>query len=273
MTAIHAESYKGNLDMVMKLFSDGEDINKRNRYGQTPLMMALLGNAKKKNKHAVITYLLKKKTDVNVLNGHGDSALHIAIKASTFSDISAKVIRALVEAGADITLRNKDGKTPSQYAYHLGNVKIGDFLLFYDNKIFEKKETWRNVFLSCFYPMRSLHDDLYSEDEDKRPVLRKTAVHEKLRMEETVCSPKTLKINDGENMTEEIRLDRTKNEGKTQISGITINEFKTVLTNQILEMNLAVMTSEMLQSVHTMLPLTQLLKNSEANSNETKDVK
>ena len=124
---IHRAAYYGNIDTVEKLIQTGQDINCRNRKGNTPLMMALLGTSNKKTKGKLLNFLLNHGADVNAVNEDGDSTLHVAINAS-----SKKFVESLLNSGADNTLVNTSGQTASQLAYQLGNVKLGTLLLFYE---------------------------------------------------------------------------------------------------------------------------------------------
>jgi ankyrin repeat protein len=57
---------------------------------------------------AAITVCLERGADINAFNDNGDTALH---RAS-----GERIVRFLVAHGADVTVRNKQGKTPLEAA-------------------------------------------------------------------------------------------------------------------------------------------------------------
>ena len=50
--------------------------------------------------------------DIDVVNQHGNSALHNAVRKG-----HTKVVKLLLENGADLKIRNAKGKTPIDLAY------------------------------------------------------------------------------------------------------------------------------------------------------------
>ena len=78
-----------------------------------------------KGKHEPNFYLKKFGGDINVpINDYNDTVLHLAIE----EDYDLKVIKALVDSGADIGLKNKDQKTPCDIAKQVGGVKNSQYL-------------------------------------------------------------------------------------------------------------------------------------------------
>jgi ankyrin repeat protein len=68
-------AYNGRLEVVKKMLEKGEDINQRNRYGQTPLYLAVLNG-----KEEVVEYLLEEGADYNIARDNGDTPLMCAVK-------------------------------------------------------------------------------------------------------------------------------------------------------------------------------------------------
>ena len=68
-------AYQGRLEVVKKMLDNGEDINQRNVYGQTPLYLAVLNG-----KEEVVEYLLEEGADYNIARDNGDTPLMCAVK-------------------------------------------------------------------------------------------------------------------------------------------------------------------------------------------------
>lgn len=151
---IFRAAFHGNIEKVKHLLIGVENINEPNSKGKTILMMALIGDAKKKEKHQLVNYLLVKGADPNVISAEGDPTLHVAVRSTTFRHISRKLLQCLLDFGANNSMKNKDGDTASKVAYKIGNVKLGDFLLFYDPEPVKEysKPSLGSELLSCLFP-------------------------------------------------------------------------------------------------------------------------
>ncbi|KAL6636178.1 hypothetical protein U3516DRAFT_732330 [Neocallimastix sp. 'constans'] len=88
--------------LVQYLVEHEEDVNKRNEYGEIPLLKV----TKSKNKE-LVKYLLENGTDINKENEYGETPLFKAI-----------------ESGADVNKENKEYKTPLFYACETGNKEL-----------------------------------------------------------------------------------------------------------------------------------------------------
>ena len=129
-TPLHLVSEAGRVDVVRMLIESGVDVSAQDKDGQTPLHLAL------KAKHVDIVYLLiKRGADVSAQNKDGQTPLHLAYEWQPSSSdlelidgayVSArnklhlasqdgwKVVRMLIEHGASVSVRNKDGQIPLQ---------------------------------------------------------------------------------------------------------------------------------------------------------------
>ncbi|KAG8529014.1 uncharacterized protein KY384_006703 [Bacidia gigantensis] len=97
-TVLHWAVQKSDLDAVTKLLTSGADPNKQNLLGNSPLHYA--------QDAAALKLLLTHKADVKLENAHGASPLH-GVTSATKS-----MIKTMIELGASIEQRTRDGKTP-----------------------------------------------------------------------------------------------------------------------------------------------------------------
>ncbi|KAK3104827.1 hypothetical protein FSP39_011109 [Pinctada imbricata] len=115
-TALHIAASNGFVEIVSALIFKGKcDINVRDKKKRTPLMLAVAGT------HKRTTEILIKAEgiEINAQDENGNTALHIAQKSGASSydgTVSNEIICNLVEAKADIGLKNKNGKTPLDLA-------------------------------------------------------------------------------------------------------------------------------------------------------------
>jgi len=100
LQAIHYAAREGQTEAVHLLLTTGTDIEAKTSGGRTPLMLG-------SNHVATIRLLLSAGADPNTQDKYGRSLL--------FFLKSPDEIVALVEAGADLTLRNHRGKTPLEH--------------------------------------------------------------------------------------------------------------------------------------------------------------
>jgi uncharacterized protein len=163
-----ASSYTPMDESIVKgLVEAGGQINDSNIFGMTPLMyVAELGSAE------LVEYLLKKGADPRLVNKKGWSAIHIAASstgesylkafessinmqaktcslevnfykegtqgiADSFSEdnrlVRPKVIRLLLEYGADIDAETTSGTTPLMAAIEAGNTEVAEVIIQYAN--------------------------------------------------------------------------------------------------------------------------------------------
>ncbi|MDP1665621.1 MAG: ankyrin repeat domain-containing protein [Methylobacter sp.] len=86
---------RSDVQVVLDLLEQGMDVNTRNRYGQTALMLAAHAGHRE-----VVEILIAHCANLNITAKFGLSALMLAIVAG-----HADIARLLAEAGADLLLR------------------------------------------------------------------------------------------------------------------------------------------------------------------------
>lgn len=153
-SSLHLAARYGNAEMVETLLKCGAKIDRRNNNGHTPLHLAatfkegptirmLLKYGADPNEqdnegdfcllylpqvHALSDmyriFLDHPKIDVNLRNHAGETALHYMAKSGT----PAKVMKLLIDAGADCNIRDGGGRTPLDVAEANGKQEAAEFL-------------------------------------------------------------------------------------------------------------------------------------------------
>ena len=104
----------GDLERVRQLIQDGQDVNRGDRYGITPLM-----DAAYKGHDQVVHELIRAGADVNGKDDYKQTALH---KASGSGHSS--VVKTLVEAGTNLNEEDENGVTPLMRAVYCGFANV-----------------------------------------------------------------------------------------------------------------------------------------------------
>jgi ankyrin repeat protein len=107
--------YKGCLYFAKMLLNAGADANSVRQKGWTPLMDASC----EPGKTEIVSLLLKHGAQVDSRRYDGQSALHLSV---SMDDLATA--RVLVDAGANVNLRDKHGRTPVYYARGLDVAKL-----------------------------------------------------------------------------------------------------------------------------------------------------
>ena len=113
LTALYHASWWGRCSVVKTLCAAGADTNVQGLWGVTPLMRAAVAGSDE-----IVCELIRAGASVNVVTSSkwlglaaGSTALHFAAK---YNHIECGVL--LVEAGADMTVRNEESKSPLDLA-------------------------------------------------------------------------------------------------------------------------------------------------------------
>jgi hypothetical protein len=106
---------------IKELLQLGVDINTRNHFKQTPLMIAaLLGNMN------IVTILLENGADFDFIDNNGLTALMLAARNGQLS-----VAELLLNNGADVNIQDKRGLTALMHAVSFGHEKTVEIILKY----------------------------------------------------------------------------------------------------------------------------------------------
>lgn len=117
---LHQCAKDGQLKDVRCLVESGAEINAKNDEGMTPLHVAAdYGHLD------VVKYLIRKGADVNVRNDLGWAPLHSSLKGLRFNRFGLaarkfEVVRALIEAGADVNSQISRTQFPLSICVHNG---------------------------------------------------------------------------------------------------------------------------------------------------------
>ncbi len=120
VTPLIYASGRGRIEVAKLLIKYGADVNARDRNGWTALQAA------SRYGHAdVVCLLLNHSADVNAMQQDQWTALHLALMSGT----SFETVKALLEKGADVHVRDDIGRTPFHLATRLGDRQIMQLLL------------------------------------------------------------------------------------------------------------------------------------------------
>ena len=97
--------------ILKKIPDSSKYLNCKNPQGRTPLMIATI-----LNRCDMIETILSYGVLINEQDFEGNTALHSATRCVK----SSKIVQLLLQNGADINLRNKENKTPLNYAIEMG---------------------------------------------------------------------------------------------------------------------------------------------------------
>lgn len=90
------------------LIAAGADVNEKDLTGAMPLHFAVY-----KGRSAVMNALISSGADVNAQDYYGCTPLHYAAFSGFIGAERAEIVRMLIAAGADPSIRNNSGRTPA----------------------------------------------------------------------------------------------------------------------------------------------------------------
>lgn len=128
MTPLMEAAYRGDLAMVRALVEHGADINEKNAYGATALMMAagagLVTPQTYQGDTGVLKYLIQRGADVNAVGGNDTTALRYAVMHG-----NARSAQVLLDHGADINAGRGSGQTALAEAVLRNDLALVQLLL------------------------------------------------------------------------------------------------------------------------------------------------
>lgn len=115
-TALHAAAFSYDVATARELVGRGADVRARNRRRGEPLHAAVMGAPGSDTwdpdrQRAIVRYLVEAGAAVDAAAAGGATPLHRAVR-----NRCSAAVEALLDAGADPSLRNDSGSTPSDLA-------------------------------------------------------------------------------------------------------------------------------------------------------------
>ena len=117
-TALRAACYRCDISMVKLLVSRGADINIPNRYGCTCLMNSIESTE-------IAEYLIEKGAEINAKE---TGKLQLTAAHYAIHNGNEDALKAIVEAGADLSIPDKDGNVPLISAALLSQPSMVEYL-------------------------------------------------------------------------------------------------------------------------------------------------
>ncbi|MHC4437645.1 MAG: ankyrin repeat domain-containing protein [Planctomycetota bacterium] len=99
--SIHIAALQGNIDAICQHIDVGSDLNEKDAYGSTPLIIAATFG-----KTEVARALIDAGADMKITNSEGATPLHIAAFLCR-----TEIVKALLDKGADKNALNNAGRT------------------------------------------------------------------------------------------------------------------------------------------------------------------
>ena len=104
--SLQAAAVQGNLEVIRQHIKAGSDLNEKDAYGSTPLVVAITFD-----KTDVAGELIEAGADITITNNDGSTPLHIAAFLCRI-----EIVEALLDNGADKNIKNNRGATALETA-------------------------------------------------------------------------------------------------------------------------------------------------------------
>ncbi len=105
-TMLHLATQSGNLEIVKLLTDSGANINAKDKLGRTPLLT--LGGEDEIETEKILRFLIEKGADVNIQNKDEDNQ---TLLMSACDNDKLEIVKLLLEAGANPNLKDAEGET------------------------------------------------------------------------------------------------------------------------------------------------------------------
>ena len=114
-TPLHEAVRYGNVEIAKALLNSGANVNARDNLGKTPVMLIL----PKEKTAELYKLLISFRADLTQKDMFGDTVLHTA----SMLNVGANTFGILIDGGADIDARNKEGVTPLAIAVQKNDLE------------------------------------------------------------------------------------------------------------------------------------------------------
>lgn len=179
MTPLGISAYYANVDACKYILDHGGNPNIKNKYGQTPLYIAIENLASKgHNFHyaeEIINLFINNGADINAYDNDGKSILMLASQGlNTLWIEHKKIVQKLIKKGANVHAKDIYGITVFMYAAGSGNYDIVEQLIKKGIDIHAKDEDDRNaLYYAVDYDCDSgYQDDLKNQKKSKEKIIQ-----------------------------------------------------------------------------------------------------
>ncbi|KAL9951427.1 hypothetical protein ACROYT_G044086 [Oculina patagonica] len=117
---LHQLILAGDQEEAERLINKGNDINRQDKSGKTPLHTAILSN-----QFRIVSKLLESGADVTISDDAGDTVLHTAIRVGS----ERLVLTLIQQGGCDINALGRNSATPLHLASEMDNADICKILV------------------------------------------------------------------------------------------------------------------------------------------------
>lgn len=114
-TPLHEAVRYGNVEIAKALLNSGANVNARDNLGKTPVMLIL----PKEKTAELYKLLISFRADLSQKDMFGDTVLHTA----SMLNVGANTFGILIDGGADVDARNKEGVTPLAIAVQKNDLE------------------------------------------------------------------------------------------------------------------------------------------------------
>ncbi|WP_424245263.1 ankyrin repeat protein [Elusimicrobium posterum] len=194
----HWAALNGCVDTMELLYPKGVDIDMRDYQNYTPLIYAAMHG-----RTEAVKWLVERGVQLDLQNEKGQTALWLATyNIAGFPEVT----QILIDAGADINIKNNEGKSPLQVSAMAGREEIRKQLIAAGAEEEHRKQESAPINFDPFYPVLEQEKEEPEEDftevvcaavkNSDVPALKELL--EKGASPDTICPRKKIDINEGD---------------------------------------------------------------------------